>query len=265
MEASRIEIKKIKNIMLDLAYRSGKATHFGGAFSCLDFVYLVFNEYMGVDFKKIDRNYFILSKGHTVLALYGVLNHQGIISDEIFDQFLRDGSKFISHPIMNVEIGIESSNGSLGQGVSMACGIALGLKKIKSNKKVFCVLGDGECNEGSVWEAVQFATAHDLNNLIFYVDVNGFQNDGTTSESLTELPFDNIFNAFGWNVKTVNGHDYEEIKNAIENTNFQTQKPNAIIGKTIKGNGISFMENNADWHNNVLSEKLYTLAKLELS
>jgi transketolase len=166
---------------------------------------------------------------------------------------------------MNVEIGIESSNGSLGQGVSMACGLALGLKKINSNKNVFCVLGDGECNEGSVWESVQFAKAHNLNNLIFYIDVNGFQNDGATSESLMELAFDKVFDAFGWNVFKVNGHDYFEIKATIERAISQIEHPNVIIGKTVKGNGISFMENNADWHNNVLSEKLYNLAKLELS
>jgi transketolase len=204
----------------------------------------------------VDRDIFILSKGHTVLGYFATLYHFGYFSKEVFDTFQKNGSKLIAHPIKNLPLGVESSNGSLGQGISYASGMAMGYKKRGKDNRVFVMMGDGECNEGSVWEAAQLSAEFSLNNLVAIVDQNGYRNDGETAYK-DGLKLSSMWAAFGWNTIEVDGHNYEEIHNAFKNALKEPSKPTAIIAKTIKGKGFSFMEANNDWHHNRITKSVY--------
>lgn len=251
--------KEIRKVILDKAHNCGQSVHLGGALSMVDLLAVLYSEHLNFDPKKPmlpERDIFILSKGHTVLGYLATLYYYGYFDQSTFDTFQVNGSKFIAHPIKNLTVGIESSNGSLGQGISYAAGMALGYKKRNLDNRVYVMLGDGECNEGSVWEAAQFSTEFELNNLVAVIDVNGFRNDGETAYK-KGLNLAQMWRAFGWNVIEIDGHNHEQINSAFEAAKTEAYKPTAIVAKTIKGKGVGLMEGNNDWHHNRITAKTY--------
>lgn len=262
-------IKKVKADIIRFGYNSGGSSHYGGALSMIDFLTLLYNEYINQpkDLNEtFNRDYFILSKGHAALGLYSVLYNSGYFDEKYFDTYLKNGTDLIAHPIKDLSVGIESSNGSLGQGISMCVGIAHALKKKEIlDKKVYCVVGDGECNEGVVYEALNYASHYDLNNICVFLDLNGFQNDGSSYDILgIGEKYIGIFESIGWNTYFVDGHNISELKNCLNKFLKTKNKPTVIIGKTIKGNGFSEMENNNDWHHNKISKSFYEKLEEEL-
>jgi transketolase len=244
--------KSMRMTALKMALNCGEPAHIGGCLSMIEILATLYGHIMhnpGVD----DR--FILSKGHGVLGLYSALYQTGYMTDEQINTFQTNGSKFIAHPIMNHEVGIESSNGSLGQGLSMGVGIAISYKKRKNPNRVFVILGDGECYEGSIWEAAITAAEQNLDNLVVVVDCNGHQNDGAVSDQMIASSMVAKWQGFGWNTIACDGHSISDLITGLQADTPNT--PKVIIAQTIKGRGVSFMENNNDWHHNRLSQKLY--------
>lgn len=249
----------MRKTALKMAYDCNEPAHIGGGLSMIDILATLYGYIMknpGQD----DR--FILSKGHGVLGLYSALYHTGFMNDKDIATFQTNGSKYIAHPIMNEEAGIESSNGSLGQGLSMAIGIALAYKKRQNPNRVFVIMGDGECYEGSVWEAAITAAEQNLDNLTIVVDCNGHQNDGAVSCEMTHEKLALKWNNFGWDTISCDGHNIPEFIKSIKSVS--KGMPKAIIAKTIKGRGVLFMEDNNDWHHNRLTLKLYEEAIRDL-
>ena len=246
---------------------AAKSGHPGGSLSCADILtYLYFKE-MNIDPenpKDPNRDRFVLSKGHAAPALYSVLAQRGYFSpDEMFN--LRHVGSFLQgHPDMKNVNGVDMSTGSLGQGISAAVGMALSAKHFGDNYRVFAVLGDGELEEGQVWEAAMFAGNKKLSNLTVFVDFNGLQIDGTIEEVNSARPIDKKFEAFGFNVIEIDGHDFDQIENALKTAN-KSDKPTAIIAKTIKGKGVSYMENAVNWHGAAPNDELYEQAISELT
>lgn len=254
--------------ILDVSYESASAAHLGGGLSMVEIMAVLYSHILKFDNKNPswkERDRFLLSKGHGVLGYFSALLAAGFISEEKFNTYLKNESDLIAHPIMNLDLGIESSNGSLGQGLSMGIGIAYAAKiKLDLSYKVFVLLGDGECNEGSVWEAIMLAPQLKLDNLIAIVDYNKLQSDMTPSNEI--IDFGNLaskFKNFGWDVYDVDGHDIVQLVDAFEAEN-EHEKPKMLVANTIKGKGISFMENNNEWHHNVLTKSKYELAMAEL-
>lgn len=210
-----------------------------------------------------ERDRFILSKGHGVLGYFSALLVAGIISEETYKTFQTNESDLIAHPVMNLDLGIESSNGSLGQGLSMGVGIALAAKKKNRPFKVYVYMGDGECNEGSVWEAVMSASQLGLSNLTAIVDYNKLQSDGDSRQIIDLEDLAGKFKAFGWNVQEIDGHDIAEIAKAFDEPS-KSGRPKVLVAHTVKGKGISFMENNNEWHHNRLTKSNFELALAEL-
>ena len=245
---------KIRKTILDVSYNCGEPSHIGGALSMAEILAVIYSNFNIKKSKPYDR--FILSKGHGFLALLSVLYCKKFIKNKkkIF-QFQKNGSEFIAHPIMNKSIGIETSNGSLGQGLSFGVGLAISYKKKNNNNSIIVVLGDGECYEGSVWEAAITATENNLNNLFIIVDCNGHQNDGTINKMMNFKEMKKKWLGFGWNVNSCDGHNIYDLIEAFKKSS--KTKPTAIIAKTIKGKGVKFMENNNDWHHGRLTKNLY--------
>ncbi len=246
--------KKIRKTILEVSFNSGEPSHIGGALSMVEIIaviYTIFNIKLS---KPLDR--FILSKGHGFLALLSTLYCKNFIKKkkEIL-KFQKNGSEFIAHPIMDKTIGIETSNGSLGQGLSFGVGLAISYKKKRKSNSIIVVMGDGECYEGSVWEAAITATENNLNNLFIVVDCNGHQNDGAVGNMMNFNQMKKKWRGFGWNVKSCNGHSISELIKSFKESS--KNKPTAIIAKTIKGKGVNFMENNNDWHHGRLTQNLY--------
>jgi transketolase len=214
-----------------------------------------------------ERDRFILSKGHGVLPFFIALHNSGFISQEELFTYKKNESHLISHPVMNLRLGMESSNGSLGHGLSMGIGISLALKKKGNyNSRVFVVLGDGECNEGSVWEAVMSAAHFKLNNLVAIVDYNKLQSDGISIDVMNIGALEKKWESFGWDVISLDGHDINALIDAFKVKESETNtKPIVIIAHTIKGKGVSFMENNNTWHHNRLTQTTYEQAISELN
>jgi transketolase len=245
-----------KNVRINILKMINKANsgHPGGALSCADILTVLYNEILNIsnlwdkdpNFSLRDR--FILSKGHASAALYSVLAQKGFFDESLLSTFRSLGSKLQGHPCLCTNLpGIEASTGSLGQGLSMGVGMALGLRLDKNPAKVFVLLGDGEMQEGSVWEALMNGAHQKLDNIVVIVDKNNLQIDGCTKDVKNIDPLDKKLEAFNWKVKTVNGHSLLELKEALleaKNSNV----PYAIIANTCKGRGVSFMENNAAWH-----------------
>lgn len=253
--------RKMREISLEMSFKCGEASHLGGALSIIEIMAVIFGKVLDAKKNSFDR--FILSKGHGVLALYSALYCNGKISEDHIKSFQTNGSNFIAHPIMQTDLGIESSNGSLGQGLSMGVGIALSYKKRNKNGKIFILVGDGECYEGAIWEAVISASELKLDNLTVIVDCNGFQNDG---EIGNDMKYEKLFNkwyGFNWDCLKCDGHNFEELIECISQPS--KNLPRVIIAKTVKGKGVKFMENNNDWHHNRLTEKLYFEALDSLS
>lgn len=209
-----------------------------------------------------ERDRFILSKGHGVLGLYSALLAAGLLPREKFESFQTNGSEFCAHPVMQPEVGIESSNGSLGQGLSMGVGIAMGARMRRSTHRVFVLVGDGECNEGSIWEALMLGAHLRLTNLCVIVDCNGFQSDGATASILDASDIGTRIESFGWKVHEVDGHDIDALLQAFE---APSDRPKAIVAHTVKGKGVSFMEHDNQWHHRALTRTLFDQAMAEIA
>ena len=226
--------------------------HIGGAFSSMDILTVLYNKILKINPKNPDyaeRDYFILSAGHKGLALYVVLQSVGYFDEEILWTYNKLNTKIPTHPDSHLLPGIEFSLGSLGHGLSIAGGIALSLKKMKRKNRVFVLLGDGETNEGSVWEAAASAVKYELENLTMIVDVNGLQAEGSTEEVMPLDPLNEKFSSFGWAVKNIDGHSIVEIFNALTDIPIKKSKPSCILAKTIKCKGIQFAESKIEFHN----------------
>ena len=246
---------------------SAKAGHPGGSLSCADILTYLYFVHMNVDANnptKPDRDRFVLSKGHAAPVLYSVLAHKGFFEVESLTTLRQIGSILQGHPDMKNIPGVDMSTGSLGQGISCAVGMALSSKHFNDNYNVYAILGDGEIEEGQVWEAAMFAANKNLSNLTVFVDYNNLQIDGTIEEVNSAHPIDKKFEAFNWHTITIDGHDFDQIEAALKEAE-TINKPVAIIAKTIKGKGVSFMENQVGWHGVAPNDEQYEQAMSELN
>ena len=247
---------------------AAKCGHPGGSLSAADmFTYLYFKE-LRVDPanpKWADRDRFVLSKGHCAPGLYAALANRGFFPVEDLLTLRKVGSYLQGHPNMNTVPGVDMSTGSLGQGISTACGMALAGKFQKKDYRVYTLLGDGEIQEGQVWEACMFANHYHLDNLCVIVDNNGLQIDGDVAKVMSPYPIDEKFAAFGFDVVNIDAHDFDAIEQAMEHAKTVTGKPCAIIMHSVKGKGVSFMENQASWHGVAPNDEQYTQAMAELN
>ena len=268
------EINRIKNFslevkknILDMAFSAGaSSSHFGGALSIVEIISTLFSYKMNLkkeDPNWEDRDRFILSKGHACLAYYAALCEIGYISKDELKTFEKDDSNLLGHPVINKKLGIDFSNGSLGMGLSLGIGVAISLKKKEKKNNVYVILGDGECNEGSVWEASMAASNFNLNNLYAIIDKNNFQQTGSNKDIMDTTDLFKKWSSFGWDTVELNGHNLEELYNYFSKEK-TSKKPKAIIANTIKGKGFSFSENNNEWHHAVLTKTLYDKAIEEL-
>ncbi len=267
---TNLELQKVANeVRKDIIteVHSAKSGHPGGSLSAADvFTYLYFEE-MNIDPKdpkKPDRDRFVLSKGHTAPGLYAALAERGFFPKEDLPTLRHIGSHLQGHPCMQHTPGLDMSSGSLGQGISAAVGMALSAKVFGDSFRVYTLLGDGELQEGQVWEASMFASAKKLDNLCVIVDNNNLQIDGTIVEVNSPYPIDEKFTAFGFHVINVNGHDFDELRAAFAEAKTVKGQPTAIIMKTVKGKGVSFMENNVAWHGSAPNDEQYAVAMADL-
>ena len=245
---------------------SAKSGHPGGSLSCADILTYLYFAKMNIDPKNPkmeNRDRLVLSKGHAAPALYSVLANRGYFDTELLNTLRKIGSILQGHPDMKHIPGVDMSTGSLGQGISAAVGMALSAKHFGGGFKVYTVLGDGEIEEGQVWEAAMFAANKGLSNLTAFVDYNNLQIDGTIEEVNSAAPIDKKFEAFNWHTIVIDGHDFDQIEAAL--TEAETlDKPVAIIAKTVKGKGVSFMENQVSWHGSAPNDEQYEQAMAEL-
>ena len=267
---TNLELQKVANeVRKDIIteVHSAKSGHPGGSLSAADvFTYLYFEE-MNIDPKdpkKPDRDRFVLSKGHTAPGLYAALAERGFFPKEDLPTLRHIGSHLQGHPCMQHTPGLDMSSGSLGQGISAAVGMALSAKVFGDSFRVYTLLGDGELQEGQVREASMFASAKKLDNLCVIVDNNNLQIDGTIVEVNSPYPIDEKFTAFGFHVINVNGHDFDELRAAFAEAKTVKGQPTAIIMKTVKGKGVSFMENNVAWHGSAPNDEQYAVAMADL-
>ena len=267
----QLELKrKANNLRISIIEEvyNAKCGHPGGSLSIADIMtYLYFVE-MNVDPKnpKMDnRDRFVLSKGHTAPALYAALAERGFFPKEDLVTLRKTASYLQGHPDMKGVPGVDMSTGSLGQGISTACGMALSAKVSGDSYRVYTVLGDGESEEGQVWEAAMFAAHYKLDNLVAIVDFNGLQIDGPITEVMNPTPHDEKFSAFGWNVITIDAHNFDEIESAFKQARETKGKPTAIIAKSTKGKGVSYMENACEWHGQAPKDDLYKVAIADLT
>lgn len=268
MDINKIEkmAKEIREKILDISYSCNLSVHLGGALSMVDIMATLYGAVLKYDNKNPswdERDRFILSKGHGAVGLYSILFASGFISQEVFMSFQKNESDLTAHPVMNIPLGIESSNGSLGMGLSMGVGLSLAAKKKDKKHKVYVLLGNGECNEGAIWEAAMSAAHFKLDNLVAIVDNNCMQSDGRSDAIMNCDNFADKWKSFGWNVCLVDGHNISELYKAFVEYNVE-DRPKVIIAHTIKGKGVSFMENNNDWHHNRLTKQHYDKASQEM-
>ena len=249
------------------ATHGAKAGHPGGSLSAADmFTYLYFKE-MNIDPanpKAADRDRFVLSKGHTAPGLYSALAHRGFFPVEDLPTLRHIDSYLQGHPNMNTVPGVDMSTGSLGQGISCAAGMALGLKHQGKSARVYTLLGDGEIQEDQVWEACMLAAHYKLDNFVVIVDNNGLQIDGNVADVMSPYPITDKLEAFGFHVEAIDGHDFDQIEAALEKAKTVKGQPSAIVMKTTKGKNVSFMENNAGWHGKAPNDAEYEQAMGEL-
>ena len=247
---------------------SAKAGHPGGSLSICEVLSYLYNEEMRVDPKNPkwqSRDRFVLSKGHGAPALYATLALKGFFPVEDLKTLRKSDSYLQGHPNMNKIPGVDMSTGSLGQGISAAVGMAIGAKLDNADFRVYTILGDGEIEEGEVWEAAMLAGNRQLDNLVAVVDYNGLQIDGTIEEVNSAYPIADKFKAFNWNVIEIDGHNYDEIEEAFNNAKKTKGKPTCIVMKTVKGKGVSYMENSVGWHGKAPNDEEYEIAMGELN
>lgn len=272
MNKSReLELKRIANDVrfgiIEGVYSAG-CGHPGGSLSIADMLTYLYFEEMNVDPKdpkKKDRDRFVLSKGHTAPALYSVLANRGFFDVEELKTLRHIDSRLQGHPDMKGIPGVDMTTGSLGLGISAACGMALSAKVDGAPYRVYTVVGDGESEEGQVWEAAMFAAHYKLDNLVAIIDWNGLQIDGPVAEVMNPTPHDEKLRAFGWHVISINAHDFGEIEAALKQAREVKGKPTAIIMKSIKGKGVSYMENKCEWHGQAPKADLYEVAIADLT
>ncbi len=246
---------------------AAKSGHPGGSLSCADMLTYLYCEELNVDPKNPDnqdRDRFVLSKGHSAPALYGILAERGFIPKEDLDSLRKPDSYLQGHPDMKNTPGVDMSAGSLGQGFSTAVGMALAAKMDGKSYRTYALLGDGEIQEGQIWEAAMFAGHRKLDNLVAIVDNNNLQIDGTVEEVCSPYPIDEKFKAFNFHVINIDGHNFDEIKSALDEAKTIKDKPTAIIMKTVKGKGVSYMENQVGWHGKAPNDELFKTALEEL-
>ena len=263
-----LQIKALKVRMgIIEGVHSAKSGHPGGSLSATEILTYLYFKHMNIDPKNPkmpNRDRFVLSKGHAAPVLYSVLAHRGYFDVELLKTLRKTDSILQGHPDMKHIPGVDMSSGSLGQGISCAVGMALSAKHFGDDFKVYALLGDGEIEEGQVWEAAMFAANKGLSNLTAFVDYNNLQIDGTIEEVNSAMPIDKKFEAFNWHVIVINGNDFEEIENALKEAE-TIDKPVAIIAKTVKGKGVSFMENQVGWHGSAPNDEQYEQAMSELN
>tara|TARA_Y100000590_G_scaffold444423_1_gene575148 strand:- start:2468 stop:3310 length:843 start_codon:yes stop_codon:yes gene_type:complete len=265
------DIKKLSNkirkkILFTSLHAGASSAHIGGALSYVEIIsclYTCFIKYNLNNPEDRDRDRFILSKGHGCLAYYSVLTEIGFINEEDLLKFEKTNSFLLGHPTINRKKGIEFSNGSLGMGLSLGIGVAISLKKNNISREVYVLLGDGECNEGSVWEAMMCASSLNLDNITIIIDKNKFQQTGSTKDIIQNNNLYEKIKNFDWNTIEVDGHDINQLISAFSKK-FNNEKPKAVIANTIKGKGISFIENDNNWHHSILTQKNYDEAIKEL-
>lgn len=255
--------KDIRNDIVDMIYSAGSG-HPGGSLSCVEILVALYHKLMNLNLdnegNRIDK--FILSKGHASSCYYAVLSSKGYIPHEDLKTFRKFDSYLEGHPCIKIN-GVDVSSGSLGQGLSIANGMVISKKVSGKEGNVYCLVGDGEIEEGQIWEACMSSSKYNLNNLILFVDNNGLQIDGTIKDVKNVDNLEEKFNSFGFYVQRINGHNFDEILTSVSNAK-KSNKPNVIIANTIKGKGISFMENKAEWHGKKLTDEEYNLSKAEL-
>lgn len=272
MEQQReLRLKRLANNVrfgiIEGVYNAG-CGHPGGSLSIADLITYLYFEEMNVDPKNPkapDRDRFVLSKGHTAPALYATLAERGFFDKEELKTLRRIDSRLQGHPDMKGVPGVDMSTGSLGLGISAACGMALSAKVYGGTNRVYSILGDGESEEGQVWEAAMFAAHYKLDNLCAVVDWNGLQIDGAVEDVMNPTPLDEKFRAFGWHVISINAHNFAEIEAAFEEAKTVKGRPTAIIAKSVKGKGVSYMENACEWHGQAPKEELYKVAIEDLT
>lgn len=267
---TNLELQKTANEVrkgIVTAVHSAKAGHPGGSLSAADmFTYLYFEE-MNIDPtdpRKEDRDRFVLSKGHTAPGLYSALAHRGFFPVEDLKTLRKIGSYLQGHPCMQETPGVDMSSGSLGQGISAAVGMALAGKMDNKDYRVYTLLGDGEIQEGQVWEAAMFAGANKLDNLVVIVDNNGLQIDGKVEDVCSVYPIDKKFEAFNFHTINIDAHNFDEIRAAMQEAKETKGMPTAIIMKSVKGKGVSFMEDKAGWHGKAPNDEEYAIAMADL-
>ena len=247
LEAAALGIRKDIVRMI----RAGGAGHMGGAMSCADILAALYFSILRIDPAKPewpDRDRMVLSAGHKCMALYAALRQRGYFDEALLDTYGSLGSRLPGHPVMQKLPGVEANTGALGHGLSIAGGMAMGLKLKKSNARVYVIMGDGELAEGSNWEAAAAASHHKLDNLLVFVDRNGLQISGKTAEVMGYEPLAERWAAFGWSVRTINGHDFEQIVSSAKESPFVIGKPTVLIADTVKSKGLSFAEGLVDYH-----------------
>lgn len=263
----RVHARKIRKGALKAAFSCGTSAHLGGGLSLVEILSVLYGAVTNLaksDVPYAEKDRFILSKGHGVLGFYATLAEFGIITQEQLATFQQDGSDLIAHPVMKEELGIEASSGSLGQGISMGVGLALAAKHKGYAYRTFVLCGNGESNEGSVWEAAMSAVQFGLDNFTLILDNNHMQSDGA-SEAILDMSdrYGAMLRAVGFEAIEVDGHDVAALTEAFQRERVE-RKPRAVIAHTVKGKGVSFMENNNDWHHNRLTEEQYQRAIAEL-
>ncbi|NLC33775.1 MAG: transketolase [Erysipelothrix sp.] len=256
----------IRQNIVEMVYAAGSG-HIGGSLSAADIASYLYFEAMNIDESNVDsnkRDRFVLSKGHASPLLYGTLMEKGLLDRALIPQFRQVDSPLEGHPSRGTLAGIDASTGSLGQGISQAVGMALANKIDGNSNTVYSLVGDGESQEGQVWEAAMSAAHFELNNLIVFLDFNQLQIDGDIKQVMNPIPLDEKFKAFGWNVIEIDGHNFEEIDQAVKAAHQSESKPTLILARTIKGKGVSFMENEAGWHGVAPSLEQFEAAMKEL-
>ena len=255
-----------KNILKTVT--EAKSGHPGGSLSAVEILTAIYFTQMDItkeNIESIDRDRFVLSKGHASPVLYATLVEKGLLDEEELLTFRKINSRLQGHPSMKKLVGVDMSTGSLGQGISTAVGMALSNKYHENNHRVYTLLGDGECQEGEVWEAAMSAAHYKLDNLLAFVDANGLQIDGKVSDVMNPSPIDEKFKAFGWHVIVLeDGNNLEAVIEACEQAKQVKEKPTVIVAKTVKGKGVSFMENQAGWHGVAPSKEQCEQALVEL-
>lgn len=266
VESYKTLATQIRVHVLRMVHRA-QSSHIGTSLSAADLLAVLYTRVLRIDPSqpdRPDRDRFILSKGHGCAAVYAVLAERGFFPKEWLDTYYQDGSHLAGHITHHGVPGVEASTGSLGHGLSIGCGMALAGKRDGCSCRVFVLLSDGECDEGSTWEAALFAPHHRLDNLVAIVDYNKIQSFGTVKEVLDLDPLGSKWQAFGWATREIDGHDFDQIENALLSVPFETGRPSCIIAHTVKGKGVSFMEGQLAWHYKAPNDEQLRQALAEL-